>query len=162
MGAEARRKEIAGDLRRKIGGEAAAAVGELRELVEQANKNMRAIAAGLAQCERRIDLAAAAPAAIRREVLLIADDARRLAADATDQAEALRLRVFEGPTSLYAGLNGRLEALEDARAETKRQLTTLHHGLVDEFVSCARWRWLRRRTLAQTMILVAGLRENVE
>lgn len=150
MGAEARRKELAGDLRRKIGGEAAAAVGELRELLEQTNKNMRAIAAGLAQCEKRIDLAVAAPAKLRDHV-----------GEIEDHLSALRLRL-RNELDLRDSLHQRVTALEEARAETRQQLTKLHHGLADEFVACSRWRWLRRRTLAQTMILVAGLRENVE
>lgn len=88
MGTEARRKEIAGDLRRKIGGEAAAAVGELRELVERTQRDMRALAVGMAALEKRVDAAAAAPAAIRRDLL-----------DVDEQLEALRLRLEAEPTA---------------------------------------------------------------
>lgn len=144
MGSEARRKELAGDLRRKIGGEAAAAVGELRELLEQTNKNMRAIAAGLAQCEKRLDLAAAAPAAIRQTV-------GEALGVLTEQVGALRLRVDSelvgARVSLREGANveGALEKeLDDLRGSLHRRVADLE-------------RWQSERHVMRNSIFVAHL-----
>lgn len=104
MGNASARKEIAADLRRKIGDNAAAAVGELRELLEQTNKNARALAVGLAQAEKRIDTAAAAPAALRLRVDELAE-----------QLEALGLRLQSMPAMNDAIANAQTSADVAAR-----------------------------------------------
>jgi chromosome segregation ATPase len=146
MGEASARKDIAARLRREIGDRAAAAVGELRELLEQTNKNHRALAHGLAQGEKRIDTAL-----VRTGEL-------------ADQVEAVRLRTraVEGTSAKVDDLLNRVEMLEGARTETRDALKKLHDECVDEVTALPRWRWMRRRAGIEKLIFLAMLREAVE
>lgn len=161
MGEAAARKEIAARLRREIGDKAAAAVGELREFLDQTNKNHRALASGLAQAELRID------------------KSLTRGSELADQVDAVRLRLGEvtaaataGADRTYNGLNGRLEVLENAHAERSVSRDSLFFAallqaetrLFDEKVALGHgpfawlpWRRRRVQDLANLQQLVAGL-----
>lgn len=157
MGEASGRKEIAARLRREIGDKAAAAVGELREFLDQTNKNHRALASGLAQADLRIDKALAAPADLRRRVDELAE-----------QLEAMRLRVDSltsataGELAFYNALDLRVRTLEGWQsARTLHQSSIAYARLIDVEMSVFDERqalidgrgwslpWRRRRRLVE-------------
>lgn len=168
MGHASARKEIAADLRRKIGDNAAAAVGELRESLDQTNKNARALAQGLAQVEKRIDAAAAAPAKLREDIAAHAEQLEAIGlrlrdmasrAYARDAVAELKALIFDGPVCFYAGINGRLEAIENGRARLPHGLALLHARRAEQLARLPRWAWLRRRVAQAQLNVIADLIE---
>lgn len=91
MGEASRRKDLVDDVRKKIGEQAAQAVGELAKQVAQLQLQHRAFVLEVEGLRREVSAAKAAPAELRRDVISFRGDLAMKA----EQIENLGLQVSE-------------------------------------------------------------------
>lgn len=91
MGEASRRKDLVDDVRKKIGEQAAQAVGELAKQVAQLQLQHRAFVLEVEGLRREVSAAKAAPAELRRDVISFRGDLAMKA----ENIENLELRLTE-------------------------------------------------------------------
>lgn len=129
MGEASRRKDVIADVRKKVGEQAAEAVGELRELVQQLHLQHRALARQILDAEKAVDVAVAARRHDRTHLGAQYDSVAAKCDRLAEQLENVAARIGEERTHRLQLANEQRAYVDAADRELRRSLVASHDDI---------------------------------